>query len=67
MTWAANWYMTRRHIVDGESLHALCSQFTTVYPDGWQSGATSHRIPPGDSPEVMELKPCGLCTRKAKT
>ncbi len=60
-SWAANWYKTRRHVVMGR--HALCSPYTTVWPEGRQG---SHAIPPADSPEVMALTPCGLCTRKVK-
>jgi hypothetical protein len=64
VTWAANWYLTRRHIDVGG--HALCSIFTQTWPDGWQSGTSSHQVPPSDSPDVMALKPCGLCKRKQR-
>lgn len=64
LCWAANWYMTRRHIVDGDSTHALCSPYTTVWPDGYYS--SNHEIPASDDPATMNLKACGLCTRKAK-
>lgn len=62
IAWAANWYKTRRHIdVDGQ---ALCSPYTTTWPDGYHS--LDHAIPASDDPALMELKPCGLCVRKAK-
>ena len=62
VSWAANWYKTRRHIVMGE--HALCSQYTSVWKHGHVSWEASFTVPAADTPEVMALPMCMLCERK---
>jgi len=66
--WATGWYMRKRHVVNQErTTSAICSDYTGLYPEGRESGSKRNvPIPPADSPGVMALPPCGLCTRKVK-
>lgn len=69
VTWALNWYKTKRHVphagpqVDGNEVRAHCSPWTSIYPRGKSSG--SHAIPPANTEAVMSVDPCKVCLKEA--
>ncbi len=66
--WALGWYANRRHLASGDmervgdSVRALCSSYTYVYPRGYVN--RRHPVPAANSDETMSKPACKLCERR---